>query len=102
MGQPWSQQWFDESTKWRGRILQGRYAHWCADWDELPVDETTPNEFVCCHCFRCQCGALMIPKEYPWFGRRPFEILEDVWLCPNRKWYNFWKHRWYDRGPYNE
>jgi hypothetical protein len=39
-----------DCMQWRGEILTGDYRHWCADWDELPVDETC-DEFSCCHCF---------------------------------------------------
>ena len=39
-----------ESLKWRGVVLTGKYRHWCAEWDELPTDETCP-EFEVCHCF---------------------------------------------------
>ena len=45
-----SQEWREDCAKWRGKLLIGNYAHWCQDWDGLPVDETTP-EFTCCHCF---------------------------------------------------
>lgn len=44
-------QWTHDCMKWRGRVLTGRFRHWCHDWDLLPVDETTPDEFDCCHCF---------------------------------------------------
>ena len=36
--------------KWRGRILTGEFAHWCFEWDELPIDETCENEWPC-GCF---------------------------------------------------
>lgn len=41
----------EDCMQWRGRILTGRYAHWCYDWDGLPVDETTADEFDCCTCY---------------------------------------------------
>lgn len=44
-------QWKADCLKWRGRLLVGEKAHWCGDWDGLPVDETTPDEFSCCDCF---------------------------------------------------
>ena len=95
---PWSEEWFRESKKWVGRILDGQYAHWCDDWDGLPVDETT-KEFECCTCFKCSCGALMVPKAYP-FGRHSMELLDDIWECPKARWWKPWeKHRWYNRGP---
>ncbi len=38
---------------WRKRILTGNLAHWCYDWDCLPVDETT-IEIECCNCFSAE------------------------------------------------
>lgn len=34
-------QWEADCQKWRGKVLVGKYAHWCPCWDELPVDEAT-------------------------------------------------------------
>jgi hypothetical protein len=45
-------EWEAMCHKYRGRILTGKYAHFCYDWDMLPVDETTPDEFECCTCYR--------------------------------------------------
>lgn len=45
-----SSEWAADCMLWRKRILTGSKAHWCSDWDGLPVDETTP-EFECCTCF---------------------------------------------------
>lgn len=42
--------WSDECKRWRSRVLTGKYAHFCADWDFLPVDETTP-EITGCACY---------------------------------------------------
>jgi hypothetical protein len=42
--------WEEDCMKWRGKVLTGKKAHWCCEWDFLPVDETTP-EFECCLCF---------------------------------------------------
>ena len=39
----------EECFHWRGRMLTGVKAHFCYDWDGLPVDETT-EEIACCHC----------------------------------------------------
>lgn len=41
-----SQDWIDDCMKWRGEVLTGKYAHWCWDWDGLPIDETT-QEWPC-------------------------------------------------------
>jgi hypothetical protein len=42
--------WIEDCMKWRGKVLKGVHAHWCWDWDGLPVDETTP-EHECCTCY---------------------------------------------------
>ena len=39
----------DDCMRWRGRVLNGDYAHWCPDWDGLPIDET-------CNEWPCNCG----------------------------------------------
>lgn len=46
-----SQAWKDDCERWRSRLLTGHYAHWCPDWDFLPIDETT-MEWDACTCFR--------------------------------------------------
>jgi hypothetical protein len=43
-------EWVNDCERWRGRVLTGKYAHWCHDWDGLPVDETCP-EWSCCLCW---------------------------------------------------
>ena len=35
--------WVDDSMRWRGRVLEGKHAHWCPDYDYLPIDETCPE-----------------------------------------------------------
>ena len=35
--------WRRDCLHWRGRVLTGKYRHWCDDWDGLPIDETTPE-----------------------------------------------------------
>ena len=44
-----SQEFMEDSLRWRGRVLNGVYAHWCLEWDELPIDET-------CSEWPCGCG----------------------------------------------
>lgn len=39
--------WEDDCRTYRGEILAGRYAHWCCEWDDLPIDETC-LEWPCC------------------------------------------------------
>ena len=45
-----SPQWKIDSLRWRGRVLTGAQAHWCPEWDWLPVDETTPEWPCGCKC----------------------------------------------------
>ena len=35
--------WEEDSLRERGRILTGKYGHWCPDWDYLTIDETCPE-----------------------------------------------------------
>ncbi len=46
--------WIVECMKWRGRVLDGDHAHWCEEWDGLPVDET---------CREWPCGCKIRPKK---------------------------------------
>ena len=39
-------EWEADCLKWRGKILTGKHAHWCMDWDDLPIDETC-SEWPC-------------------------------------------------------
>ena len=40
-----------DCMKTYGRVLTGKYKHYCAEWDYIPIDETFP-EFEVCHCFK--------------------------------------------------
>jgi hypothetical protein len=96
MSRPWNQEWFDDCKKWRGEVLRGNYRHWCFEWDGLPVDETTTDEFDCCLCFNCKCGARYIWK-YVAEDRLHGVALIPYFYCPASRWYNFWKHEaWRD------
>ena len=39
----------DDCIKERGRVLNGKFAHYCNDWDGLTVDETC-MEAASCNC----------------------------------------------------
>jgi hypothetical protein len=54
-----SQEWMEDSRRWRGRVLTGRCAHWCPDWDYLPIDETTPE-------WPCVCADYFEPDWTAW------------------------------------
>lgn len=41
--------WKRDCLKWRGKVLTGKYKHWCNDWNGLPVDETTPEWPCACY-----------------------------------------------------
>lgn len=36
-------EWEADCLEYRDRILTGVEAHWCAEWDDLPIDETCPE-----------------------------------------------------------
>ena len=38
-----------ECIRWYGENLTGNYAHYCPDWDYLPIDDTCV-EFQSCTC----------------------------------------------------
>ncbi len=42
--------WEEDCMHFRGRVLTGKHAHWCTEFDGLPVDETCP-EWGNCTCF---------------------------------------------------
>lgn len=52
--------WDGACQHWRGRVLTGKYAHWCEAWDGLPVDETT-REWPC-ECYRDTPGIPPAPE----------------------------------------
>jgi hypothetical protein len=43
-------EWVTDCMQTYGRVLDGAHAHWCPDWDYLPIDETC-QEFESCICF---------------------------------------------------
>jgi hypothetical protein len=44
------QRWEEDSLRYHGKVLKGKFWHWCGEWDGLPIDETC-SEFECCYCF---------------------------------------------------
>jgi hypothetical protein len=48
-----SQDWIDDCMHFYGEVLYGKNAHWCADWDDLPIDESC-DEMKYCTCFNEQ------------------------------------------------
>jgi hypothetical protein len=45
-----SKEFEEECIKFYGKVLTGKFAHWCYEWDGLPIDETC-EEFKCCCCY---------------------------------------------------
>jgi hypothetical protein len=46
-----SDDWVEDCLLFWGRILTGKRAHWCWEFDGLPVDETCHPHIDCCTCF---------------------------------------------------
>lgn len=44
-------EWEQDCIREYGKRLTGDYAHWCPEWDGLPVDETCVEFFACASCF---------------------------------------------------
>lgn len=44
----------EECIHWRGKILTGKFAHFCYEWDGLPIDET---------CMEWPCGCYPEEKD---------------------------------------
>ena len=44
-----SSDFIEDCIRWRGRVLNGDYAHWCPDWDFDPICDTMP-EYEACRC----------------------------------------------------
>lgn len=62
--------WKEECLLWAGRVLTGKYKHYCPEWDGLPIDETCP-EFSGCVCFSDEEATEMRKKDaayQPYFG----------------------------------
>ena len=41
--------WAEDCLRYRGHVIKGPDAHWCHDWDGLPVTALTP-EYGACTC----------------------------------------------------
>ena len=44
-----SDDWIVDCNHHHGKVLTGKYAHWCPEFDYLPIDETV-TEFEYCLC----------------------------------------------------
>lgn len=42
-------QWQKDCMQWHRKMLTGNFAHYCPDWDFLPIDDTC-KEFKSCTC----------------------------------------------------
>lgn len=43
-------EWEQECLQWRGKVLTGKFGHYCDQMDGLPVDETC-YEWENCICY---------------------------------------------------
>ena len=62
-------EWEQDCLKWRGTVLHGPDAHWCNDWDGLPVDAWTP-EYSACHERKTLLGRICNWLYMRWFNWR--------------------------------
>lgn len=46
-----SEDWIRDCIRHYGKVLTGRKAHWCPEWDYLPIDENS-FEYDCCLCYK--------------------------------------------------
>lgn len=46
---PSSPEWVSDCIHWYGAVLTGYGAHWCPEWDYMPIDVTC-GEIVACSC----------------------------------------------------
>lgn len=55
--------WGEDCEREYGRRLTGDYAHWCPEWDDLPIDETC-REFFACSCFGKDPRAVALSNDW--------------------------------------
>lgn len=56
MEKEYEEQWERDCLIDRGKVLDGKYCHWCPEWDGLTVDET---------CFEWPCGCTFQLRRAP-------------------------------------
>jgi hypothetical protein len=54
-------EWEEDCLKWHGKVLDGADAHWCHEFDGLPVDVT------CWEYSVCTCGKTKWGRFVHWF-----------------------------------
>ena len=69
--------WDMDCLHWRGRVLIGRYAHYCLEWDGLPIDETCLDEWPCA----CGMAAKDEPRRCPRCGSFAWVYKGGVMQC---------------------
>lgn len=68
-----SPDFIEDCLIWRGRVLTGSYAHWCPEWDDLPIDETCPEWPCGCGFGDCKAMEDGKPQTYDYYGCTPME-----------------------------
>jgi hypothetical protein len=79
---PLPAEWVKECEKTYGRVLNGTFAHWCYDFDGLPMDETLDGFYKGCTCYgshnqrdeHFRIGKFLISLD---IGKRPWRGLHD-------------------------
>ncbi len=77
-----SPQWQADCLKWRGKVLTGKHGHWCPEWDDLPIDETS-LEWPCGCAVAGTCGG--VESRHAEAGNMPGSVPgEETSASPSR------------------
>jgi hypothetical protein len=77
-------EWQMDCMLYRGEVLRGQFAHWCFDWDGLPIDESCP-EWPCCD-FAYQ----QLPRKLKKWARAGFPHRKSRFM---RRWHRLTQWR---------
>lgn len=76
--------WEEDCLTYRGEVLTGQYAHWCVEWDGLPVDETCFEWPCCLVAYRA------LPRKLKKWARQGFPPNRTDRLV--KRWHRLHKH----------
>lgn len=68
-----SMDWIQDCLEAYGDVLRGKKAHWCPDWDFMPIDETC-DEIEGCTC--------EFKQKYPIKATQMCSLFDAPWWIP--------------------